>query len=168
MKLNRSGILLVGVLLGSSLLSSLGVALPLPLNVQTLRQSAFCQKYLCKTTPDASVFALSGKALERLDYLSEVTLETTFKGGRLKRLMLNMQSSIPGDGASPSELEAAFKQLNTLKAEFSSAFLPRSVALELIKRCNYASGHTFTSRFVQKGQSFKVNCEFFSVTLEAL
>jgi len=163
MKLKLPRVLLLGISL-----SSLGAAFPIPSSVKSLHQSAFCHKYLCKTTPDASVFALSGKALERLDYLSEVTLETTFKGGRLKRLMLNMQSSIPGDGASPSELEAAFKQLNTLKAEFSSAFLPRSVALELIKRCNYASGHTFTSRFVQKGQSFKVNCEFFSVTLEAL
>ncbi len=152
----------------SSLLSSLGVALPLPSSVQTLRQNSFCQKYLCVVTPDGSVFALSGKALERLDYLSEVTLETTFKKGKLQKLKLNMQSSIPGDGATPSELEAAFKQLNTLKAEFSTAFLPRSVALELVKRCNYANGHTFTRRFVEKGQSFKVNCEFFSVTLEAL
>ena len=174
MNLNSSGILFAGVLLSSSLLSSLGAALPLPSSVQTLRQSAFCKKYLCVATPDASVFALSGKALERLDYLSEVTLETLFekgkqgKNGKLTRLMLNMQSSIPGDGATPSELEAAFKQLNTLKAEFSTAFLPRSVALELVGRCNYARGHSFTSRFVEKGQSFKVNCEFFSVTLEAL
>ena len=158
---------LVPVLLGSSLLSSSSVALPLPSSVQTLRQNAFCRKYLCVATLDGSVFALSGKALERLDYLSEVTLETIFRKGRLQKLELNMQSSIPGDGATPSELEAAFGQLNTLKAEFSTAFLPRSVALELVGRCNYASGHTFTRRFVEKGQSFKVNCEFFSVTLEA-
>jgi len=163
MKLKLPRVLLLGISL-----SSLGAAFPIPSSVKSLHQSAFCHKYLCKATPDASVFALSGKAFERLDYLSEVTLETTFKKGKLSRLELNMQSSIPGDGAKPHELEAAFKQLNTLKTEFSTAFLPRSVALELNKRYDYASGHTFSRRFVDKEQTFKVNCEFFSVTLEAL
>ncbi len=155
-------------LLALILLSSVSTALTLPSSVQRLRQSAFCKKYLCKITPDTSIFALGGKALERLDYLSDITLETRLKGGKLTRLTLNMQSSIPGDGAKPNELETVFGQMDTLKHDFSRAFLPRSLALEVSKGCDYGSGRTLSRSFTVQKQKFRLTCEFFSVTLEAL
>ncbi|MBC7646175.1 MAG: hypothetical protein H7095_03540 [Pseudopedobacter sp.] len=174
------------VLTSAFLMGSSGAgSASLPRAEQTLRKTLFCQKYRCIPQPDTlgtpvktgqtrSSLRLAGKALERFYYLSEVSLDATFqktnaqnKGG-LVRLALNLQSSIPGDGATPKELEDAFGQMRRLTLEFTTQFLPAKAALEQAKKCDFASGKTLNTRIRVEGQNLRLTCDFFTFGIEVL